>query len=209
MASKTKKDTVKFKFTKELLFLIISLVAILVATILLAIPTADEKRTNAYNDAITAYNSANSTSYSTLGYDNVYEDIDYEELTKVLENAEGYTYVLYGSTNVGTVLQYMSTINTKAKDAEVETVYLFSSLWVEEQEDLEADDFEVEYKAREEKINSGKQASVEGLSLLEYPALLVFEDGVLVYNSQAYTDSDQYNWEAYIHVAFTSYVVVE
>ena len=209
MASKNKKDKVKFKFTKELLFLILSLAAIITATILLAIPTADEKRTDAYNEAILAYNTTNSTSYATLDYENVYEDIEYEELTEVLANAEGYTYVLYGSTNVGTVLQYMATINSKAKDVEVETVYLYSSVWVEDQNDLEADDFEVEYKAREDKINSGKDSSVEGLSLLDYPALLVFNDGVLVYNSQAYTDSDQYNWEAYIHVAFTSYVVVE
>ena len=104
---------------------------------------------------------------------------------------------------------YLATINNTAKTQEIETVYLYSSVWVEEQEDLEADEFELDYKDREDKINSGKDASVEGLSLLDYPALLVFEDGVLVFNSQAYTDSDQYTWETYIHVAFTSYVVVE
>jgi hypothetical protein len=129
MASKNKKDKVKFKFTKELLFLILSLVAIITATILLAIPTADEKRTDAYNEAILAYNTTNSTSYATLGYDNVYENIEYDELTQVLDNAEGYTYVLYGSTNVSTVIMYMATIDSKAKDVEVETVYLYSSLY--------------------------------------------------------------------------------
>ena len=66
MASKSKKNRVKFKWTKELLFLIGALLVMIVVTIVLAIPSRAEKQLDEINTAITEYNTANSTSYYTI-----------------------------------------------------------------------------------------------------------------------------------------------
>ena len=62
MASKRNRKKVKFKWTKELIILLASLAILLTVTIILAIPSQDKKNLTKWNDAITAYNTENSTS---------------------------------------------------------------------------------------------------------------------------------------------------
>ena len=66
MASKSRRNRVKFKFTKELLFLIIFLVAVLTATIGLSMPSKSSRQLEALNDAITDYNQENLIKFSFL-----------------------------------------------------------------------------------------------------------------------------------------------
>ncbi len=207
MASKNRRNKVKFKWTKELVFLILGLVAIIAATIVLCIPSSSHKTTTAMNEAIYAANLSNSQSensnretYNLLPDENVYVELEFDKLSKKIDD-EGYVYVLYGSTNSTTILKNLSVINTTATDLEIETVYYFSSKWVEETEDTQAEEFKAEQNEIEAAFNANKNADVAEFSLLDYPALLVFNNGELVFNSQSYED-DYATWEMFIQKAF-------
>lgn len=200
MASKYKKNKVKFKWSKELIILLVVLVAILITTIVLNIPSAKAKSTKQFNDAIVEYNTANSTSYTTLSEDNVFEKISHEKLVKKIAGKD-YVYVLYSSLNNATILEQLSSINAKAKDEEIKTVYLYSSEWVEKTEDLETENFKTKKAGIEEDINKSKGKDVDDFSVESYPAILVFHDGEMIFNSQTYDESDEYNWSMYIQKA--------
>lgn len=207
MASKNRRNKVKFKWTKELVFLILGLVTLITVTIILCIPTASHKTTTAFNEAIYAANLANSesenstgTTYNLLPDENVYVELEFDKLSKKIGKEE-YTYVLYGSTNSPIILQYLSTINTTATDLEIEKVYFLSSKFVEEAEDTLAEEFKSEQNKIEEKFNAEKDADVSEFSVLTYPALLVFNNNKLVFNSQGYED-DYATWEMFIQKAF-------
>lgn len=202
MASKGKKNKVKFHWTKELGFLIGALVSIIVATVILAIPTKAEKLASKYNDAIALQNAANAQSGSSIytipTKDHVFKEIEFEdieELTEIVKNEEC-VFVVYGSENNATFLQQLYTLNTYAEEYEIDTIYIYSSLWVEEQEDLQA---------VESQINENEKAldpTLE-LSLTEYPALLVFANGELVFNSQKAEDIS--TWNGYMDYVFPKY----
>ena len=121
---------------------IIFLLAIGGATIGLAIPSKAESTTSNYNSQITNYNSANSTSYSTLAdNDHVYEEINFENLSKkVSENSSEYIYVLYGSFTQAAFVENFAAINTAADSFEIDKVYLLLSTEIEE-DDVNSVDF--------------------------------------------------------------------
>lgn len=201
MASKNRKNKAKFKWTKELIILLIAIVAILTVTIILSVPSAKTKSTRKFNEAIYASNSANSTSYSLLPEDNVFEEIGHSRLLKRIATGN-YVYVVYGSTSSTTILEQLSNINSVATGEEIDTVYFYSSYWVENTEDTDSEDFKLKQKEIEDDLNKSKDADVEEFSLLEYPALLVFNEGKLIFNSQGYDEVDSYNWNMYIQKAF-------
>ncbi len=201
MASKRRKNKAKFKWTKELIILIVAIVAILTVTIVLSVPSKAAKYTNKLNQAITESNTNNSTSYSLLPTDNVFSDIKHEALLKQVAKND-YVYVLYGSLNSAIVLEQLYQINLVASTEEIKNVYLYSSLWVEETEDTETEAFKTKQNQIESEINQNKDKDVKEFSLLEYPALLVFNNGRLIFNTQEYDDVDQYNWSMYIQKAF-------
>lgn len=201
MASKSKKNNVKFKWTKELLILITAIIIMIAATVILAIPNKNVEATKEYNEAIEAYNTTNSTSYSFLPNENVFRNVDYEELQEKIED-EDVVYVLYGSKNNGVFLQYLSTIHYTADAEEVEEVYIYSSLWYEEAEDVEAEDFKNELNEKQDFFNDGKSSDVAKFELKNYPALLVFENGVLTFNSQTYAENSVATWDMFINKVF-------
>ena len=198
MASRNKKNKVKFQWTKELIFLISALSAIILATVLLAIPTKSERLASKYNEAITLQNATNSTSYYTISKDHVFVEIDFEDVEELKEkvSAKEYVYVVYGSENNATLLSQLYQLNAYAEEYEIENIYIYSSLWVEEQEDLQA--VEEEIKAKENAI-----ATSEELDLLEYPTLLVFYEGKIVFNSQDAEGIE--SWAAYLDLTFPKY----
>ncbi len=206
MASKHRKNKAKFKWTKELIILIVALVAILTVTIVLSVPSEKSKSTKRWNAAITAVNSANTStdsnasSYSLLPNENVFEEISHNRLMKKIDSGD-YVYVIYGSTNNNVLLSQLYNINIKASDEEIKTIYIYSSLWVEETEDKETEAFKEKTNTLESEINENKEKDVEEFSLLSYPAMLVFHEGKLIFNSQGYDDVDQYNWYMYVQKA--------
>lgn len=202
MASKNRRNKVKFHWTKELIILIVSLVAILTATIVLALPSSDEKLTTEINNQITSYNSSNSTSYSTLANDNVYKLFDSYDSLKNVKNESGYVYVFYGIYSNATFLEQLSNINTVAKNNDVERVYLYLATEVDNTEDKDATSFKKDMEARKSEMSGNKSSDVADLDLTIYPTLFVFQDGKLVFNTQT-DESSELNWNIYVNKAFT------
>lgn len=208
MARKGRKSTVKFVLHKELIFLVAGILAIIAATIILSIPSKSDKFLTEVNDAIYAYNTTNSTSYANLAEDHVYIDADLEDIEDAIKECGSgeYVYVLYGSINSTKIMQYLNTINTEAKNREVENVYWYSSSKVETAEDLESAEFIAEINKDQEVFNGSNEdlvaAGVEAVDLLVYPALYVYKDGKLVFNSVTVDEDGSYNWEIMIGHAF-------
>ena len=97
---------------------------------------------------------------------------------------------------ISLLLSQLYQLNAYAEEYEIENIYIYSSLWVEEQEDLQA--VEEEIKAKENAI-----ATSEELDLLEYPTLLVFYEGKIVFNSQDAEGIE--SWAAYLDLTFPKY----
>jgi hypothetical protein len=204
MASKSKRNKVKFKWTKELGFLLGSIAIIGVAAILLAIPTRAERKLEKINDSITEYNSANETSYYTLPKDHVFKEISHSSLVSK-KKSSNYTIVWYGSLKNGTYLQYLYTLNTMADTYDVNSIYLYYASFVEDaqaDEETETEAYKTQLKAREDALNDNKASDATEIDLENYPAIFVFKDGQLLFNSQVGTDSTEYNWEIYFNAAF-------
>lgn len=211
MASKRNRKKVTFKWTKELIILIAAIVVLLTVTIILAIPSQDKKNLTKWNDAITAYNTENSTSYSTLGTDVHLKEVggsDESHFTKArdLANNEGYTYFFYGSLSNATFLEQLSKVNSVAVEYEIENVYILYATFYENAEaDEEVDtvSFKQTCDKYEDILNSGKNGDATEVDLTYYPAIFVFKNNSLIFNTQVGKDSEEYSWSIYIQKAFS------
>ncbi len=212
MASKRNRKKVKFKWTKELIILLAGLAILLTVTIILAIPSQDKKNLTKWNDAITAYNSENSTSYSTLGSTDIHlkevggSDEAQFKKARSISDTEGYTYFFYGTLTNATYLEQLSKINTLATTYELGSVYLLYATFYE---DAKADSttdtvsFKQTCDTYEDILNKGKSADATEIDLTSYPALFVYKNNSLIFNTQVGKDSDEYSWSIYIQKAFS------
>ena len=209
MASKNRRNKVKFKLQPELIVIVACLVIMLVATIIMAVPTKAEKTTTSLNNAIYTYNqnnsssstSGSSSSSSYLPNKNVFEEVSHSALVKKIRTEE-YVYVIYGQyTSNQTIVGNLYNIQTICEDEKINKVYLYDSTWVDTYDDVASESFNNLAKTLQDQIDNNKSADVEGFDLLESPALLVFHNGSMVFNSQSY-DNDSYTWSMYIQKAF-------
>ncbi len=210
MARDIRKNKTRFVLHKELVILVLVLVAMIVTTVCLSIPTGSEKRLAELNDAITEYNTLNSTSYTTLSEDTVLRKVSLKTIeSSIKKSADGteenpkYVYVLYGSLSDATILQYLSAIDTEAKNREVKTVYIYSSEKVDKQEDKDDSNFLVSLEKDEAVFNSNVLEGVDEVDLLKTPALYTYKNGELVFNSVTVEEDGSYNWELIINKAFS------
>ena len=209
MASKSRRNKATFKWTKELIFLISFLAVLIIVTIVLAIPSSAKRKLNKYNEAITTYNSENSTSYSTLATDNVFEEIGGgydQQVNNVMNLAKSneYVYVFYGALTDQIFLEQLSNINTLAKEYEVKKVYVFLANYVtdaEKNEETSTISFKQKVDEYNKILNNGKNEDCEEFDMVLHPALLVYQNGSLLFNTQIDTDS-KYTWSQYINKAF-------
>ncbi len=211
MARSIRKNKTKFVLRKELIILVAVLVAMIVTTICLSIPSQQEKRLEEFNNAITAYNNANSTSYTTLDDDSVIYKTSLKKLDTAIKNTSDgtaenpeFVYVIYGSLTNSTICQYLSSIDIEAQQREVEKVYLYTSEKVDNQEDKDDAEFIAELENDEKVFNSKVLDGIEKVDLLNTPALYVFKNGELVFNSFTLEDDGSYNWELIINKAFSN-----
>ena len=215
MASKSRRNKVKFKLTKELVLLITCLVAMITATVVMAIPSRAEKALERYNTAITDYNTKNETQFGFLDKDNVFDELNFHEnfddgdkdnLAKKLAS-DDYVYVFYGSLSNGEFLQNLTLINAVAKANEVKKVYLAFSNFIDEAEDKNSASFINEsLKPIENTLNKkidGYDGDNVDLTDTKTPVLLVYKEGTLMFNSQTYKKNAEYNWSTIINKAFT------
>lgn len=216
MASKSKRNRTKFKWTKELIFLIVGIVVLIGAAIIINLPTSATQALEKYNNAITKYNTDNSTQYQVLPTNHVFKDTSIDSL-KNDKKSDKYTFVFYGSLTNATFLENLSKINSLATEYEVSTVYLWYADYVETTDSDTKATASYKTKVNEyndiinENINSlvadsnGLYASQDNFDLEIYPALLVFKSNSLIFNSQTYSESDsasEYTWTTYINSAF-------
>lgn len=209
MAKTGRRNKTKFIIRKELIILIIVLIAMIVTTVCLSIPSAAEKRLDELNSAITEYNSANSTSYATLGEDTVIRKVSLKRVERAIEESKGtesdpkYAYVLYGSLTNGTICQYLSQIDTEAQNHEVKTVFLYTSEKVDLQEDKDDTEFLADLEKDEAIFNADVLEGIDEVDLLKVPALYVYKNGELVFNSVTIEEDGSYTWELIINKAFS------
>ncbi len=204
MRSRNKKNT-KFIWTKEFIILLVFLLVFIGAAIALNLPTSKERRVNRLNDAISTYNTANSTSYSTLTEENVYKEISHDDLA-VKKNQDAYTYVLYGSLSDGTFLDELAKINTAAKNYDIDLVYICDSSWYTDQEDKDTVEFRTLVDQKQDALNKKVDDDQKDFDVSLGTTLLVFKSDVLIFNSQTYSSSDsasEYDWSKYVNKALT------
>ena len=212
MASKSRRNKATFKWTKELIFLISFIAVLVIVTVVLAIPSNAKRTLNKYNDAITAYNTENSTTYSTLASDNVYEEIGggYDEQVNnvvKLAKSDNYTYIFYVTLTDAAFVEQISNINSFAKEYDVKKVYIFLANYVKDAEkNEETSTFTYKTKINEynDKLNSNGitvNQDCTKFDMASHPALLVYKSGELLFNTQVDTDS-KYTWSQYITKAF-------
>lgn len=215
MASKSKRNRVKFKWTKELVILLCSIVVFVVAAILINIPTKAAVQLDKYNTAITTYNTNNNTSYSTLPSKHVYKETSIKGIKK-LKKSDNYTFVFYCALDDATTVEYLSKINEMAKEYKIKTVYLWFADYVEKADEETKATLTYRNKVNEyndivnDNINSLVESNKDlyskqdNFDLEKYPTLLVFKSDSLIFNSQTYSESDdssQYSWPMYISTA--------
>ncbi|MDE5547043.1 MAG: hypothetical protein K2I88_06220 [Anaeroplasmataceae bacterium] len=213
MARSVRRNKTQFVLRKELIILVLILVAMVITTVCLSIPSASEKRLEEFNSAITEYNTANSTSFNTLDEDSVIRKASLKKLSsEIKSDAKGteenprYTYVLYGSLSDSTILQYLSVIDTEAQHREVKVVYLYLSEKVDKQEDKEDVEFLADLEKDEDVFNADVLEGIDEVDLLKTPALYVYRNGELVFNSTTIEDDGSYSsngWELIINIAFS------
>ncbi len=212
MASKSKRNRVKFKWTKELFFLIGFLVVLIVVTIVLAIPSRADRQLAEINEAITTYNTANETTYYPLSADNHISVLSHDDLVNK-KNDSSYTIVWYGSLTDGSYLEQIYTLDQRvsASKNKVSQVYLYYNTFVEDAVKNETTDtlsYKNSLRAMEDQLNDGKNPDAEAIDLSKYPSIFVFKEGKLVYNSQIAGDSTEYVIAMQINKAF-GYAVEE
>lgn len=192
--NKRRKFKTKFRWTKELIILIVFILVVGVATILLSL---ESKSTKLYKEIT----SAQSDEQTVLAEDNVFSYwLSQKELRSKIKSSD-YTYVYYGSTSVSEFLDNIQAVNQGATDYEIDTVYLYSSTWAEELDMTDEDTLDENKEALKTKSDA-----LGGVDLLVYPQLWVFKSGELVFNSADYTE-DTYvgsyvSWQLIINQAF-------
>ena len=206
MASKSRRNRVKFKWTKELFFLIGSLVVLIVVTIVLAIPSRADRQLTEINTSITTYNTDNSTSYYQLSKNNHIAVLSHDDLVNK-KNDSNYTIVWYGSLKEGSYLEQIYTLDQRAASSndKVSKVYLYYNTFVEDavaNETTETLSYKNSLKTMEDQLNASKNPDAEAIDLSKYPAIFVFKEGKLIYNSQVAGDSTEYNMTMQINKAF-------
>lgn len=206
MASKSKRNKVKFKWTKELGFLLgaIALVGAITLTLFI-VKQVSGKDIKDVNEAIVDFNASESQSVYTLDTkNNVYKTISHDGLVSQ-KNSSDYTYVWYGTLTSADYLKNLSVINDLAEKYEVKTVYLYYATYVQEAINNDTQDtetYKTTLKSMENQLNEGR-VDAKAIDLDVYPAFFVFKDGKLVFNSQSKDESSDYSWELIFTKAFS------
>ena len=210
MAKTGRRNKTKFVLHKELIILVVILIAMIVTTICLTIPSGQEKQLEEFNNAITAYNNANSTQYTLLTEENVIKKAELKNISSIIEDSKGseeepkYSYIVYGSFQHAEIAQYISFIDQEARRREVEVVYLYSSEKVDQQEDKEDEEFVADIENDEKLFNADVLEGVDEVDLLDAPAVFVYKNGELVFNSTTIEEDGSYSWELIINKAFSN-----
>ena len=171
-----KYSKVKFTLRKELIFILAAIVVLVVATILLNLPNEKEKFLKKWQEA-----GSSVTEYK------LYEEIDFAGLKEVLNNTDGYTFVLFATTNADGVSYFDKALSySTLDDYNVTKVYLVDSAFAigEREEGNDLDKLLAEYE------KDFKDAEGDTIKLDNNPNFWVFKGNVLVDSADKYTGVD-------------------
>ena len=161
-----KYSKVKFTLRKELIIMAAVIVIMLVASILLGLPTKAEKFQSEWTTAGASY--ANGELYSSTTF---------EGLEKKLAKDSGYIYVYFATSSDTDSVKYFDEVYKLASGLEVEKVYIIDAKFALEHNREENEDFDKKLTKIEEKF---KNASGDTIDLSHTPNLWVFKDGAFL-----------------------------
>ena len=183
MASIKKYSKVKFTLRKELIFILAAIVVLVVATILLNLPTKEEKFIEEWQEAGVSITKDN----------NIFEKVTFEELEKELNKKEAneISFVFFGTSTDEESVTYFNTLLSLAELYNVEKIYFVDSAFMVDK-DRETDaEFNQELTAIESKFVGDADSKMD-LDLIS--DFWVFQGKVLVEGADDYVLSGSINW---------------
>lgn len=192
---KGKRNKFSFVWTKELIFLILGIIAMIVAVIIMIQPSAKEKFYDTWSAKL-------SDSDTALATDHIYSKISLSDLGKKVKNSDEYIYVFYGTEQDSTCVSNIELFNATAQSFKITKIYYLNADFVYDEENKTTRSFQLEIDEKEAKVNSQ-------CDFFNYPSLWVFHNGDLVFTSDKYRDEDdtlQVSWSTVAYSwAYTGY----
>ncbi len=186
MASRIRKTKFKFKWTKELVFLICGLLVMIIATIILALPTKQERFLNKWSG-------------TSLTKETVITEIKEEKLLDEINKNE-FVFVFYGAPADSTSVTNIDIVEAQAQIFDIDKVYWLDGTEIYETDDetKSTRDFKTAINAREEKL--------QDVDLLTMGSFWVYQNGKLIVDS---VDMDGSTFEQVVHYGFSKSVEVK
>ncbi len=169
------KQKEKFKLRIELIGILLTIAIMITLSIVLRLPDAKTKLSNAYTEA-----------GSSLTNEHVFVEMNYEELITHIETSDELVFIYFASPECGNCVTEITTVNTKASYWDIEEVIYFDA--TDYMIDEDADDYE-EDKELNEKISVMEDRL--GVTLEFTPAIWVYEDNKLIFDSNDYLNDDE------------------
>lgn len=160
-----KYSKVKFAFRKELIIILAVIVVMVIATVLLQLPSKEDKFIKEWSSA-----------GSSIVENDLYETISFDKLDNVLDKAEGVVFVYFATSSDETSVTNFDVIMSQADLFGVEKVYLVDAknYQGDREEDAELDE---KLTAIENRFTAEDGTAIS----LDYtPNLWAFENGKLV-----------------------------
>lgn len=183
MARNIRRTKYKFKWTKELVFLIIGILAIAATTIILSLPSSLDKLRNKWSSA-------------SLSEETVIREISEKDLIAEIGKNSGYVFVFYGTPLDETSKTNIAKIDNVAQKYGVEVVY-----WLDASEIYETDEDTKATKDFKDKIDQ-KEADLQVADLLVYGTFFTYKDGKNVSDT---SDMDGVSFDVVINQQFGNY----
>ena len=177
-----KYSKVKFTLRKELVMILAAIVVLIVATILLNLPTKEEKFVNKWVEA-----------GAQITENELYVEVSFDELEDELSGKQAgeYTFVLFTTPSDADGVTYFNTVISLAELYGVEKVYLVDSEFVVGKDREEDSEFDAELKDIEDnfKTEEGTELKLDAVS-----NFWVFNGDTLIDCVDNYTANDTPNW---------------
>ena len=177
-----KYSKVKFTLRKELIMILAAIVVLVVATILLNLPTKEEKFVNKWVEA-----------GAEIAENELYEEISFDDLEDIVngKTTGSYTFVLFVTPSDAECVTYFNTIFSLAELYGVEKIYLIDSEFVVGGDRENDAEFDAELADIEDnfKVAEGTEMKLDSVG-----NFWVFDGDTLVDSTDNYTLDGATNW---------------